>query len=416
MLSVKENQRLTQVGPGTPMGDLMRRYWHPIGASAELDQEPTKSVRLLGESLVLYKDRSGVLGLIQESCPHRRVNLLYGIPEQRGLRCPYHGWLFDESGRCLEMPAEAPDSTFKDRVTVVAYPVQELGGLVFAYLGPEPAPLLPRWDMLVDDNFEKEIGLEVLDCNWLQCMENSVDPVHTEWLHGWLTVYGLERLGKTPPPPPEGQPLVARHLRIGFDRFEYGIIKRRILEGQTEENDDWAAGHPILFPNILKVGTGRRYNFQFRTPMDDTHTLHIGYFAVRPEPGKEAPKQERIPFRSMPARDEVTGRFRIEANVNFAQDVMAWITQGPVAPRHLERLAESDKGIILYRRLLMEQMAIVQDGGEPMNVFRDAAANQVIEIATEGKQFMTLPSDNLVRTGLVEREEGSAYYQAGKPR
>ena len=111
MLSVKENERLTRVGPGTPMGELMRRYWHPIAASKELQENPTKSVRLLGESLVLYRDRQGRLGLIDEACAHRRVNLLYGIPEERGLRCPYHGWLYDETGQCLEMPAEAPDST-----------------------------------------------------------------------------------------------------------------------------------------------------------------------------------------------------------------------------------------------------------------------------------------------------------------
>ena len=144
MLSIEENERLTRVGPGTPMGDLMRRYWHPVAASIELKENPTRAVRLLGEDLVLYKDRSGILRLIQESCPHRRVNMLYGIPEQHGLRCPYHGWLFDETGSCLEMPAEAPDSTFKDRVQALSYPVEELGGLIFAYLGPQPVPLLPR--------------------------------------------------------------------------------------------------------------------------------------------------------------------------------------------------------------------------------------------------------------------------------
>ena len=122
MLTKEQNQMLTEVGPGTPMGELMRRYWQPIAALSQLKENPTKAVRLLGEDLVLFRDRSGTLGLIQESCPHRRVNLLYGIPEEHGLRCPYHGWLFDETGQCLEMPAEAPDSTFKDRVTAKSYP------------------------------------------------------------------------------------------------------------------------------------------------------------------------------------------------------------------------------------------------------------------------------------------------------
>ena len=136
MLTKAENNRLTRVGPGTPMGELFRRYWLPIAGSAELLDNPTKAVRLLGEDLVLYKDLSGRLGLVQAACAHRRIHLLYGIPEQRGLRCPYHGWLYDETGQCLEMPAEPKDSTFPSRVRLDAYPVQERQGLVFAYLGP----------------------------------------------------------------------------------------------------------------------------------------------------------------------------------------------------------------------------------------------------------------------------------------
>ena len=195
MLCTAENERITRVGPGTPMGELLRRYWHPIAASAELLEQPTKAVKLLCENLVLYKDRGGVLGLIQESCPHRRVNLLYGIPEQTGLRCPYHGWLFDETGRCLETPAESPDSTFKDRIKVTAYPVQELGVLIFAYLGPEPVPLLPRWDLFLREQGFRHIGAVVLRCNWLQIMENSLDPVHLEWLHGRAVEHALLRQG-----------------------------------------------------------------------------------------------------------------------------------------------------------------------------------------------------------------------------
>ena len=183
MLSIEQNDRLTQVGPGTPMGELMRRYWQPIAAFSELCMNPTKSIKLLGEALVLYKDRQGRLGLIEEACAHRRVNMLYGIPENEGLRCPYHGWLYDRTGQCLEMPAESPDSTFKDRVKIKAYPVQELGGLVFAYLGPDPVPLVPRWEPFVRQDIVRDIGWAVVPCNWLQVMENSLDPVHGEYLH-----------------------------------------------------------------------------------------------------------------------------------------------------------------------------------------------------------------------------------------
>ena len=193
MLSKDLNSMLTQVGPGTPGGALLRYYWYPVAATVELDENPVKKVRLLSEDLVLYRDRSGNLGLIDEQCPHRRVSMEYGIPEEEGLRCPYHGWLFNHEGRCLEQPAEPWNSTFKDRVTTKAYRVQELGGLVFAYLGPEPAPLLPRYDLYIWDNVVRQIGATMVPCNWLQPMENSVDPVHVEWLHAYFFNYVLER-------------------------------------------------------------------------------------------------------------------------------------------------------------------------------------------------------------------------------
>src|SRR6266700_707850 len=160
MLTGEENATLTRVGPNTPIGRLLRWYWHPIAAATQLDENPVRRVKLLDESLVLYRDRRNRLGLVSESCAHRRVNLVFGIPELEGLRCPYHGWLYDETGQCLEMPAEAGDSSFPSRVKIDAYPVQELAGLIFAYLGPLPAPLLPRWDLLVCDNVLRDIGLQ----------------------------------------------------------------------------------------------------------------------------------------------------------------------------------------------------------------------------------------------------------------
>ncbi|HEX3245101.1 MAG TPA: Rieske 2Fe-2S domain-containing protein, partial [Chloroflexota bacterium] len=138
MLTKEQNERLTRVGPGTPLGTLLRRYWWPVAGVAELVDRPTKPVRLMGEDLVLYKDRRGRYGLLGQRCAHRSVDLKYGIPEEEGLRCPYHGWLYDATGQCLEQPAEEPDSTFYQRVQTPAYPVEELGGLIFAYLGPGP--------------------------------------------------------------------------------------------------------------------------------------------------------------------------------------------------------------------------------------------------------------------------------------
>ena len=187
MVSVEENQLLTQTSRSTAAGELLRRYWQPILPTVRLGNKPVR-VRVLGENLVLYRDLSGELGLIQERCPHRSASLLLGMPEADGLRCRYHGWKFDRNGRCLEQPFEdtVGSGSFKDHIAVDAYKVQELGGLIFAYLGPEPAPLLPRLDILVDTDRWFHIQTSVIACNWLQCMENSLDPVHFEWLHAQL--------------------------------------------------------------------------------------------------------------------------------------------------------------------------------------------------------------------------------------
>ena len=278
MLTIEQNQRLTQVGPGTPMGELMRRYWHPVAVAAELDERPTKSLRVLGEDLVLYKDKSGALGLIDRFCPHRRVDLSYGIPEEHGLRCMYHGWMMDETGQCIEQPFEEtvhPDGRFKEKVRVAAYPVRELGGLLFTYMGPQPAPLLPNYDILArKEGVLREAFVAELPCNWLQCMENSVDPVHLEWLHGVYGAWAAKLEGRRDAVA-ESLAAYDRHKEIGFDPAPYGIIKRRVYGNTTKESPKWSVGHPLLFPNILQQGGGGRYFFQFRVPIDDTHTWHV---------------------------------------------------------------------------------------------------------------------------------------------
>ncbi|MSQ28381.1 MAG: aromatic ring-hydroxylating dioxygenase subunit alpha [Dehalococcoidia bacterium] len=380
MLSKEANERITRVGPGTPMGELMRRYWHPIAASVELQDNPVKKVRILGEDLVLYRDRSGNLGLIDEPCPHRRVSMEYGIPEQEGLRCPYHGWLFNHEGRCLEQPAEPWNSTFKDRITTKAYNAQELGGLVFAYLGPQPAPLLPRYDILVWENVVRHIGVVVIPCNWVQCMENSMDPVHTEYLHGRFMEYQWARRGW----PVDSKPGVPfRHTRIGFDRFEHGLIKRRMVEGSSREDDLWGVGHPVIFPHILRRGAiDCNYAFQYRVPIDDTHTYHVSYEIYRP--GIPIPPQESIPLYDIPWNDE-QGNMNLQ--IVMIQDALAWVTQGSIAQRDKEHLAQTDAGVILYRQLLEEQLQRVERGEDPMEVYRNPAENQCIDLPQEGIRY-----------------------------
>ena len=400
MLTTEANERLTQVGKGTPMGELMRRYWHPIAPTAELNERPTKSVRLLGEDLVLYKDRKGTYGLIDALCPHRRVDMSYGIPEEEGLRCMYHGWMFDETGQCVEQPFEEtvhPDGRFKEKVKIDAYPVEELGGMLWAYLGPTPVPLLPRWDLFVWDNVLRDIGKTELNCNWLQCMENSLDPVHLEWLHGYWSEYMLKESGT------DGVPTAPwrRHTKISFEPFEHGIIKRRTYTDTTEDDPEWKNGHPIVFPNWLRVGT----NFQMRTPVDDTHTIHWHYDVYAPPAGVPAPKQDFVPYYEAPLRQD-DGSFAVDYIIG--QDTMAWVTQGPIAQRQLEKLGESDKGIILYRRMLLEEMAKVEEGMEPLNVFRDPGSNEIIELFQERAPgaIMKLPPNTVPLPGQWDPATG----------
>ena len=384
MLSAQENEALTKVGPGTPMGELMRRYWHPVAAAAELDERPTKAVRLLGEDLVLYRDRSGTYGLLDRLCAHRRVDLSYGIPEEHGLRCMYHGWMYDETGQCIEQPFEEtvrPDGRFKEKVRVNGYPVESRWGLLWAYMGPLPAPLIPEWEPYTYENGYIDIGIVELPCNWLQCQENSHDPVHLEWLHGYWGVQQQRERVRLDGGAPDVNPIVPRaHQRIGFTEFEHGIIKRRVVVGTSEDDNDWKVGHPALFPNILYVGDMVKCNFQYRVPVDDTHTNHITWFFYKAAPGHAAPKQERVPYWCVPLHD-ANGSL-IPDLVNH-QDFVAWITQGANADRTAEVLGESDRGIILFRKQLREQMRIVAEGGDPMNVFYDPDRAANIELPLE---------------------------------
>ena len=362
MIAKEMNERLTQTGPGTPMGDLLRRYWHVVGTAPELEKEPVQPVRLLGENLTLFRSERGELGLIAERCAHRGISMAYGIPQPNGLRCAYHGWTYDTQGHVVDMPFEPMCIPYR----ITAYPVQELGGLIWAYLGPDPAPLLPRYEGFVREDLEKSVSIKVLDCNWVQCMDNSMDPVHFEHLHGHYGNYMNRRLGK----PPAMQ--TPRHLKIDFDIFEYGVYKRRLVEGDPEDGDDWTIGHPILFPNILAQLQDAYHSYQIRVPVDDTHTLHVLYRGTRPKDGAVAQPGLRVE-REEVQYDELG---RVFAPTVIRQDEAAWIGQGPISDRTVEHLVTSDKGVALYHKLLFENIEKVERGEEPMAIVRDPAKNE----------------------------------------
>lgn len=375
MMSAAEQERLTRVGPGTPMGRLLRCYWHPILASVELPTGQAREVRLLGEDLAVFRDPDGRLGLLTRQCPHRGASLGYGLATTEGLACPYHGWTFDRRGACVRIPAENETDRLLQRARVTAYVVEELGGLIFAYLGPAPAPLLPRYDLFVWEGVLRDVGRATLPCNWLQIMENSVDPVHVEYLHGHHLQAQLA---------PEGEPgrnwYSHKHEKIGFDLFEYGIVKRRMLVGGSEQDEDWRVGHPLIFPLTLRVGTQGQHRFQIRVPVDDQTTMHYWYSCYVPPTGMQAPPQDAVPLYEVPWQDE-QGNFRVD----FVDggDIMAWVSQGRIADRSRELLTNSDRGIVLLRKLLSDQMERVERGEDPMGVIRDIAVNRTISFAQE---------------------------------
>jgi 5,5'-dehydrodivanillate O-demethylase len=366
MLSVEDNILLTQTSKGTPMGELLRRHWHPIAAVTEFEDKSTKQIRLLSEDLVLYKDRSGTYGLLALHCPHRRADLSYGFVEECGLRCSYHGWAFDEAGNCLSAPFEdssSGNSRFRDQIKQPAYPVQEMAGLIFAYLGPEPAPVLPRWELFDYKNGFAQIVLAPLDCNWLQAAENDIDPVHFEWLHN---NWSRKQVDPDAPPAP-------KHVLIEVEEYDFGFGYKRILENTTKEDNVWTQPRLHLMPNIFMPGGT---HFEYRVPMDDTHTLSL-VWAWSAVPLEQQPYvQTRIPHWQAQITDPVTGRWISSHVIN--QDTIAWIGQGVLSDRENEHLGRSDIGVIKYRNRLREDLEKVARGEDPSGVYRDPEANKIV--------------------------------------
>ena len=393
MLSEAQNRAITQVGRGTPMGELLRRYWMPIAAVAELDDTPVKPVRLMGEDLVLFKDGAGAYGLVDRHCPHRRADLSYGMVEACGLRCNYHGWLWEHTGRCVEQPFEQvahPEARYTDRVRITAYPVEAKAGLLWAYLGPPPAPLVPTWEPFTWTNGFVQVVFAEVPCNWVQCQENSIDPVHFEWLHSRWTraLSGLDG-----PPPPT-------HLKVGFEEFEFGFTYRRILEGQSEQDELWTVGRCCLWPSCLFTGG----HFEWRVPIDDASTLSVGWFFDRVPNEQEPYVQDRIPYWTSPIKDPVTGRWITSHIMN--QDFVAWVGQGTVADRTREHLGESDRGVVMMRRRLLEEAERVAQGAEPKALVRDAERNRCVRLPIIGREHFVNGSSRVEQETSQKRTPG----------
>ncbi len=373
MLTPEVNELLTCVGPGTPAGNLLRRYWQPVCLASELTEAaPKKRVQIMGEELVVFRlpskpgDKEIRYGCVAEHCPHRGTSLYYGFAEPDGIRCAYHGWKYDAEGKCLEQPFER-NPEFKDKVTLRSYPVERLTGILFIYMGPpEKKPLLPRWDVLVRTDGTRTLEVHpVLKCNWLQAMENSVDIIHTYYLHGEVMQQLGNKLGDFYHRPVED---------YGWGVSEWGVTKRCVYGGDRPEEEHRP---PLVFPNILRIPQSYIEAVHWRVPIDDTHT-QITVMAFNP---KERPQSTNVPEepKFLPMDSLMTPEGEHQMTSFSSQDKMAWETQGALYDRSEENLGSTDEGIIMYRKMLREQIEIVQNGGEPMALVRDPEKNRIIE-------------------------------------
>jgi 5,5'-dehydrodivanillate O-demethylase len=361
MLSEEENQRLTQVGPGTPMGDLLRRYWHPVAAEAELDERPTRPIRLLGEDLVLYRCADGSYGLLDRYCAHRLTDLAFGSVEDCALRCPRHGWLYANTGHCIDQP-------FEDELVEVklnAYQAQAKGGMIWAYTGPEPAPLVPDWEPFGWQDGLVQVVLSALPCNWLQCQENSVDAIDMEAVEA---AFEEALKNGTPPELPEGD--------FAFDEFEHGFVVRNAADDSSKDEAP-AVTKTSIWPNALFAGDSRSCRLEWRVPMDDTLTLNVSWFFDRVAAGAEVP-EPRIRYWYATLREEETGEALRTHLLN--RKFAIWINQDPIVDRTREHLSEGDEGLLLLRGKLFSQMALIADGGEPKGVIRNPVENQALRL------------------------------------
>lgn len=357
--------RLQPVGPGTPAGKYMRFFWHPIAGADELKNGDVKKITLLGEKLVLFRGENGKPGLVTERCPHRGASMAIGFVDGDTLRCAYHAWQFDTAGKCLEQPSEADGGKNLERYGLKSYPVQEQGGLVFAYLGEAPVPLLPRFELMVDPQRDHDVGVSDVPCNWLQISENNMDPYHVEFLHMMYTNVLRKKQGLPP--------IRARkHKKVAFEVFHFGIVKKRVWEGDEEEgNEEWTVGHPVVFPGTAIVPiTADWVQMQIRVPTDDQNTRVYWYNSKRRAAGEKPTGV--CPVWANPWQ-KPNGDMDLES-LN-GQDMSVFVTQGPISDHTEENLVTSDKGVALYRKTILDQIDAIEAGRDPLGVVRDEKDN-----------------------------------------
>jgi phthalate 4,5-dioxygenase oxygenase subunit len=397
-MRAEQNELITRIGPGTAAGGVLRSYWQPVALTEELDgPRACKAVRLLGQDLVLFRDEAGRYGLLDRDCPHRGADLSFGRLESGGLRCAFHGWLFDVTGQCLETPAEPAGSTLCQRIRQGAYPVVEKNGILFAYLGAGAPPAFPRFDCFIAPEAYTFAFKGLFDCNWLQALEVGIDPAHTSFLHRFFedgdpeAGYGKPFRDRSADTDMTITQVMREYSRpdIRVSRTDYGM--RLVTLRRVSDTQSHVRVTNLMFPNAFVIPMSLEMTIsQWHVPVDDTSCYWYAIFTSFGAPvDKATMRRQRLELYELPdyrsqrnrtnnwgfdpeeqQRETFTGMGH-DINVH---DQWAIESQGRIQDRTREHLGTSDRAIIEYRRLLTEAIGRHQEGAAlPMRLDDRAA-------------------------------------------
>jgi phthalate 4,5-dioxygenase len=415
MMSAQENDLITRIGPGTPCGALMRRYWQPAALVEELEgPRPVKAVRLLGEDLVLFRDEAGRYGLLDRHCPHRGADLAYGRREDGGLRCSFHGWLFDVTGQCRDTPAEPEDSPLCRHIKQPAYPVVEKAGVLWAYMGPggargpgdlSAAPAFPAFDCFVAPATHTFAFKGLWECNWLQALEVGIDPAHASYLHRFFEdedraqAYGKQFRDASMDSDIPMTRLMREHGRptIAVTETPYGLeilTTRDLGNGQTHVRVT-----NQVFPHAITIPLSQEMMLtQWHAPIDDETCYWYTVFTSFGAPiDKAAMRAQRLQVYELPdyrSRKNRRNDYGFDPHeqqhktyTGMGEDINVhdqWAveSQGAIQDRTREHLGLTDKAIVAFRMLLLAALKQVTAGERVLMELDDAAAARINGPAT----------------------------------
>ena len=400
MISAEQNDLITRVGAGTPAGTLLRRYWQPVALTDELaGPRPLKPVQLMGQHLVLFRDEKGALGLLDRDCPHRGADLAFGRLEDGGIRCAFHGWLFDAKGNCLQTPAEPAGSKLCSRIKQSSYPVMEKSGIIFAYIGEGEPPAFPAFDCFVAPESHTFAFKGMFECNWLQALEVGIDPAHASFLHRFFKdedtsdSYGKQFRGASA----DSDTPITQVLRefdcpeISVEPTEYGM-RLTALRKLSETNTHVRVTN-VVFPQAFVIPMSAEMTIsQWHVPVDDTHCYWYAIFTSFTGPvDKQQMREQRLQLYELPhytsrknkrndygysLQEQLTETYTGMGNDINVHDQWAVESQGPIQDRTREHLGTTDKGIIAYRRMLVKAIESTQAGeNAPMLINAEQASS-----------------------------------------